>query len=86
MQFEGFFLMVYIFIYFQFLAVLSPDAHGLSLVVMSRGYSSLLCMTFSCNLKVFLMLAKGKSCMRGKLLREMSAISLEKSFAITGFQ
>lgn len=63
MQFEGFFFsMVYIFIYFQFLAVL--------------GLCKLLRMDFSscdeqgatrpsCYLKVFLILAKGKSCMRG---------------------
>lgn len=55
-------------------------AHGISLAVMSRGHSSLLYLTFSCYLKVFLILAKGRSCMRGKLLREMSAISLKKNF------
>lgn len=41
MQFEGFFFfsMVYIFIYFQFLAVLGlVAAHGISLAVMSRGH------------------------------------------------
>ena len=84
MQFEGFFFFfngIYIFIYFQFLAALGLccctqafsgcDERGLLFVA---GHDLL------SDLKGFLILAKGKSCMRGKLLKEMSAISLKNSF------